>query len=459
MSSLSSRPQTGSPAGTNPATGDGGSARTARPAVAVALCGAVLALSGPGQTAGMSVLIDHFIADLDVSRSAVSTAYLIGTLCGALALPWIGRAVDRFGVRPVLAAVALVFGSFLTLLSLVEGIVGLTIAFVGARAMGQGGMTLVATTAVAIAVTRKRGTAIGITTAVGTAGISLVPVAAEILIAEFGWRAAVFGEAVAVWAIALPIAVWGLRGVRGGRRTAPPQQAVAGADGGDPGDAETDSLETGSAEADSAEADGAGNPAWPLRSIVRTSMFWVITAAVACSGLVTTAVFFHQIDILGEQGLTPAQAAANFLPQTAAGLLAAFVFSSATDRFPPKLLIMLCMAMQVAGLCMLPFVGPGASAIAYGMILGAAASGARSVEAAAFPFYYGTASLGTLRGLTQAVAVSSTAVAPLLLSLGRDLTGSYMPAVVALAALPALITLAAPFARRPRRSTAPANPA
>nr|WP_131102128.1 MFS transporter [Streptomonospora litoralis] len=385
----------------------------------------------------MSVLIDHFIADLGVSRSAVSTAYLIGTLGGAFALPWIGRAVDRFGVRPVLAGVALTFGAFLTLLSLVQGIVGLTVAFVGARAMGQGGMTLVATTAVAIAVTRKRGTAIGITTAAGTAGISLVPVLAERVIAEFGWRTAVFGEALVVWAVVLPIAVWGLRGVRGGREAAKEQPEGAGSDEGGDG---------------SAQDGGASEPAWPLRAIVRTSMFWLITSAVACSGLVTTAVFFHQIAILGEQGLTPTQAAANFLPQTVAGLLASFAFSSATDRFPPKLLILLCMLMQVAGLCMLPFVGPGATAVAYGMTLGAAAAGARSVEAAAFPYYYGTASLGTLRGFTQSVAVSSTAVAPLLLSLGHDVADSYLPAVYALAVLPALIALAAPFARRPHRA-------
>ncbi|MBB5997359.1 MFS transporter [Streptomonospora salina] len=435
MTPLSARPETGSGSPTGPGAdppadsgaGSGtatGASGARRPIAAVALCGLVLAMSGPGQTAGMSVLIDHFIRDLDVSRSAVSTAYMIGTLCGAAALPWIGRAVDRFGVRPVLAAVALVFGCFLTLLSLVEGIVGLTVAFVGARALGQGGMTLVATTAVAIAVTRKRGTAIGATTALGTAGISLVPVATERIIAELGWRAAVFGEALAVWVIVLPIAVWGLRGARA-------------SDGG-----------TGAQDADGG---GAAETAWPLRAIMRTSMFWIITGAVACSGLVTTAVFFHQVSVLGEQGLTPAQAAANFLPQTAAGLLASFGFSAATDRFSPKLLIMGCMAMQTAALCMLPVVGPGLTAVTYGMALGAGAAGARSVEAAAFPYYYGTASLGTLRGLTQSVAVSSTAVAPLLLSLGRDLAGSYLPPVLALAVLPALIAVAAPFARRPRR--------
>ena len=44
-------------------------------------------LTGPGQTIGVSVFIDHFVTDLGLSRSQVSTAYLIGTLSGAALLP------------------------------------------------------------------------------------------------------------------------------------------------------------------------------------------------------------------------------------------------------------------------------------------------------------------------------------------------------------------------------------
>lgn len=387
------------------------------------MTGVVLALSGPGQTAGMSVFVDPIIADLDVSRSAVSTAYMIGTLAGAVALPWIGRAVDRFGVRVVLSAVAAAFAVFLVLLAVAQGLVGLTVGFVGARAMGQGGMTMIATTAVAIGVTRNRGTAVGVTTAVGTAGISLFPLATERLIAAVGWREAFVAEAALIAVVVLPIALWGLRGLGGAR----------GAGDGEPGE------------------DGGAAEAWPLRAIVRTSMFWVVSSAVAISGLVTTAVFFHQVSVLGEQGLTPVEAAANFLPQTLAGLLASLAFASATDRFPPKLLICGSMTVTAATLALLPLVGPGWTAMAYGASLGAAAAGARAVEAAAFPFYYGTASLGSLRGLTQSIAVGSTAVGPLLLSAGHDAFGSYAPVVLMLAVLPALVALAAPFARTPSR--------
>ncbi|MFE3460271.1 MFS transporter [Nocardiopsis aegyptia] len=383
-----------------------------------------MALSGPGQTAGISVFVDHMIADLGVGRSAVSLAYMVGTLGGALGLPWIGRAVDRFGVRRVLAFVAAGFGAFLVALACVQEVVGLTVGFVGARALGQGGMTLIATTAVAISVTRNRGALLGITSSVGAAGISLFPLLAERLIALVGWRYTFAAEAVLVWVLVVPIVVWGLRGV---------VRAESAPDASGPGGSTTTPAQE-----------------WPLRAIVRTSVFWAMAAAVACSGLVSTAVFFHQISVLGEQGLTATQAAANFLPQTVAGLGAALLFGAAADRYSPKLLLSSAMGLHAAALLVLPLVGPGPSALAYGIALGSAASGARAVESAALPYYFGTANLGSLRGLTQSIVVASTAVGPILLSLAYQWAGSYRPGLMGLALLCAVVAVAVLFARRPR---------
>jgi hypothetical protein len=64
-----------------------------------------LAATGPGQTVGVTLFVDPLVADLGVSRSAVSTAHLVVTLAGALALPWIGRALDRYGIRRTMAVI------------------------------------------------------------------------------------------------------------------------------------------------------------------------------------------------------------------------------------------------------------------------------------------------------------------------------------------------------------------
>ena len=104
----------------------------------VALATITLGLTGPGQTIGVSVFIDHFTADLDIEKSWVTAGYLVGTLCGSLAMPTIGRWVDRFGVRRAMFAIATCFSVALVAMSGVQGIISLTAGFVFIRMLGQG---------------------------------------------------------------------------------------------------------------------------------------------------------------------------------------------------------------------------------------------------------------------------------------------------------------------------------
>ena len=64
----------------------------------LALATVVLGLTGPGQTIGVSVFIDHFADSLGLTKNQISAGYAIGTLCGSLTLPTVGRLIDRFGV-------------------------------------------------------------------------------------------------------------------------------------------------------------------------------------------------------------------------------------------------------------------------------------------------------------------------------------------------------------------------
>jgi hypothetical protein len=61
---------------------------------------------------------------------------------------------------------------------------------------------------------------------------------------------------------------------------------------------------------------------WTRRQAMHPSMFWVIAGEVAVVALLGTGLTFDQISLLGERGLPPAEAAANFIPQMAAGLAA-----------------------------------------------------------------------------------------------------------------------------------------
>lgn len=383
-----------------------------------------LAATAPGQTAAVSVFIDPMIRDLDVSRSQIAGAYLVGTLCGAAAMPFVGTALDRHGVRRTMAVVGAVFGAVLVSLSVVSGLVGLTAGFVGIRMMGQGALGLVATTASALWFVRRRGTVLGVVSSAGAAVISLAPIGLERLIAAEGWRTAWAVEGLIVWAVVLPVALLGMKDRPSDLGQVPDGRAVPGS---------------------------VAPVEWGLtRDVaVRSGFFWVVCAAVAATGMLSTAVAFHQISLLGERGLTPVQAAANFLPQTVAALVATIGTGWLVDRFSPRWATSASMLTLATALVWGAFASPGWSAVGFGLALGLAAGSIRSLEAASFPRYYGTLHLGSIRGVVALVSVGSTAFGPLLFALVRDTTGSYQPALLGSATIPLLVAVAALFVAPP----------
>jgi MFS family permease len=381
-----------------------------------------LALTAPGQTAAISVFVDPMLSELGMERSVIAAAYLAGTLMGALAMPWTGRAIDRLGTRRVMIPVVLVFGAALVGFSLVEDIWGVTLGFLAVRMLGQGALTLIATTAVAVWFDRRRGAALGVVLAVGSVGISLSPLLLERLIADHGWRSAWLIEGLVIWAVLLPIALLGMRERRRPAVHARPD--------------ETGIDERGAGRSKVATS-------FTRAQALRSPFFWLITLAVASAALLTTAVAFHQIDLLAERGLRPTDAAANFLPQTVAGLAATVVMGLLSDRMAPRPLLAASTGLLAASLIMGVWVTPGWSAIAFGAMIGFGAGGIRALEASTLPRYFGLAHLGAIRGVVLAIGVGASAFGPILFALGREALGSYGPALLAGALIPIGLTIAA----------------
>uniref|UniRef100_UPI001BDCFEA3 MFS transporter n=1 Tax=Pseudonocardia sp. H11422 TaxID=2835866 RepID=UPI001BDCFEA3 len=316
----------------------------------------------------------------------------------------------------------------------------LTAGFIGIRLAGQGALTLAATTLVAYYVGRRLGTAIGLVTATGSAAISLAPIGLEILIAEHGYRTAWLVQGFAVWLILTPLALWGLPRRPGAPPAAEPPEPQ---DRPDPTALEPPHPQP-----------AAGGVA----AAVRSAMFWALAGGVGVLSLIGTALTFHQIDLLGERGLTPTQAAATFLPQTVAGLACTLLVGVLLDRVSPRPVMIGSMLALAAALVSAGHLGPGWGAVAYGVVLGVAGNSFRTVEAAAMPRYFGTDAVGAIRGIVHAVTVAGSAVGPLLLALGHSVAGSYRPLLLALTALPLTLIVAIALVPEPRPAAVASAP-
>lgn len=158
---------------------------------------------------------------------------------------------------------------------------------------------------------------------------------------------------------------------------------------------------------------------------------------------------FHQISLLGDRGLSSAAAAANFIPQTVAGLAVTLVVGHMIDRVGVRLVVALSMGLHTTALLWLTVVDPGWSAVGFGIAIGSAGSSIRITEDAAVPAYFGVLHLGAIRGFVASISVGSTAFGPLLFALGHDLTGSYRGVVLLGAVLPVIVGVAGLVLRPP----------
>ena len=388
------------------------------------------ALTGPGQTIGVSVFVDSFIADLDLSRSAVSTAYLVGTLAAATALPWVGRRIDSLGVRRGMTAIGVAFALALVLMSQVAGFFTLAAGFVLIRMLGQGALTLVSTVAVTLWFERRRGLVLGVLATGAGMLMSLVPIGSNALIDIFGWRATWGVLALIVAATVVPIGWFGM--------IDRPSDLGLFPDGGNtPPNSETRLLTRSFTRAEA----------------VRTVRFWILVSASASAAMLVTALNFHQISLLGDAGLTTSEAAAMFLPQFVGTAVAGIAFGWISDRLTARALVPLAMTVLAVTLLLAGTLTGGPAVLLYALLLGASGGAMRSVGSTLLPRWFGTDHIGSISGLSTFVGVAATSMGPVAYSIARDATGTYTTASLVFVAIPVLVSIAAIAAGSRRMTT------
>lgn len=152
-----------------------------------------------------AMLARSMAEDLGVSVSTVFAAFSAALLVAAFLGPFAGRAIDRWGGRPVLIATNLVFALGLTALGASRGPTGLFAAWlVIGVAMGSGLYEAAFGTLVRLYGADSRNAITGITLIAGFASTVGWPLSAFVE-AEFGWRVACWSWALLHLALGLPL--------------------------------------------------------------------------------------------------------------------------------------------------------------------------------------------------------------------------------------------------------------
>ncbi|MDH3471721.1 MAG: MFS transporter, partial [Acidimicrobiia bacterium] len=339
---------------------------------------------------------------------------------GALALPFVGRWVDRVGSRRAMTLIGLAFASGLVVMSGVRGFVTLAAGFTLIRWLGQGSLSLVSTVAVTHWFERKRGLVFGFMMTAVSALMSLAPIALNLAIEAYSWRTAWLLAALSVLLVVVPIGYFGIidRPSEVGQQ---PDGDVAHA---------ADAVKKPVARSHS------------RREAVSEVRFWLLSITVATTAMLVTALNFHQISILGEAGLTSTEAATMFLPQVVGAILAGMVVGVLSDRVRVRFLLAASMALMMMALLLIQVVEPGWQVVLYAVTLGAASGAQRPLAATVLPRWFGLANIGAIAGVSTFIGVGASAVGPVALSVMRSATSGYSSVALLLAVIPLAVGVA-----------------
>jgi len=379
----------------------------------------VVAALGATQTLGWAssyylpaILADPIARDLGGGSTSVFAAFSSALLLSAVLGPRIGRSIDRFGGRKMLALSNLVFAAGLVLLAMTTNRTMLWIAWlVMGLGMGAGLYDAAFATLGRIYGSEARRAITGVTLIAGFASTVGWPLTAW-LEAHYGWRAA-----CAVWAgahllIGLPINLFAIpRVVR-------------------------------------AESEQHGEAERPV--VVMDRNMLLLGFALAAGWFVSVAMASHLPRVLEAAGATSAYAiaAGAFVgpSQVAARLVEASVFS----RFNPLLSARLAMLAHPIGVALL-LGSSGLLAIPFAILHGAG-NGILTIARGTVPlFIYGPVNYGYRLGLLGAPARMLQALSPLVFGLLIDRWGGgalVVSAIICLAAMGAF------FAVGPQRAVA-----
>lgn len=398
----------------------------------VILAGIAMTATLPGRTHGLGLIAQPLTLDpgLGVDEALFGKLNFWAIILGsAMCIP-VGRMIDRFGTRPLLAGVSLALGLSVLGMSYASGVVALFVALVLIRGLGQGALSIVSMALIGKWFTRKLGHAMGVFTVLLAFGFIGSTVGVGEAVKAWGWRPA---WAMLGWLLVAGLAPLGWLLARNS-----PESVGLPVDGQPP--------TTARAPLD-----------LPLREALRAPAFWVFTVSMALFNLSWSAITLFNQSILDEHRL-----GGSFVKVMAvlvfSGLPTNLIAGWLSTRWPMGRLLAIGMGVMALSLACFPRVTTEPQAMAYSAGLGIAGGIVTVVFFAIYGHAFGRESLGAIQAVAQVVSVFASALGPVLLIELKGRYGSSDPLFLGVAVLAVIAAVPCWFVTLPKRTEADAQP-
>jgi MFS family permease len=338
------------------------------------------------------------------SRGAISLSLSIAALSMAAANPFVGRLIDRFGVRPVLISSLIGYSAFVALVPALIGfadIWGLYVAYAAIASVGAGSNVIAYVRLLSGwfsgPMNGSRGLALGFSSAGIPLGATITAPLGVMLIDYFGWQGGYWGLALLPVLIGLPIAVFFIR-------TAPNE---------------------GGAEAGTEKAAAANLPGMTVGQAMRTRAFWLMMTISLLMASCLQGIGIHTAPLLSDYGISAALLAIILAADGALGIVGRIGAGFLFDRFFAPFVsfgifaIAAVSAFAFAGMptflvavlaTLFITLGSGAESDFIGYVVGR---------------YFGLRSYGQIFGMIYGLFMVGIALGPYLFGVAFDVWGDY----------------------------------
>lgn len=367
--------------------------------------------SSPGQTFFISVFLPVISVSLATEMPDISYLYGLATVASALALPILGRLIDRIDLLRFGVSVGLMLTLACVTISAAVGPLSLFFGLFALRLFGQGLMSHTGITATARYFEEDRGKALALTSLGFAAGEALLPMTAVLLIEQIDWRWSFIAAGLVLGILTAAAAAWQVRHLESFRTPVPRSRSPA-----------------------------------VRASLWRSAYVWWLMPVLLASPFVVTAIIFYQALIAQELGLTLALFAGSFVAYALARIPGSLLAGPLIDRFSGRALLPVQLLPGALGMIILATFGSAWSVIAYYALIGLTSGLDGTIRSAAIAEMVDPSELGAARSSLASLAVLSTAAGPVAVGLLLE-AGASLSAVLwmgaALFILASLIALAA----------------
>jgi MFS family permease len=364
-----------------------------------------LFLGAPLLVFSFSVFFKPLVMDFHASRASVSLAFSLFNLVGALSIPCTGMVIDRFGAKRVILAFTLLYGLVLcSALWVGDSLWQLYLFFIVLGiAMASGPAPVPYGVVISHWFNRRRGLALGLSMMGIAIGSVVVPILAQRLINNFGWRNAfaMFGGAV----LLLPLPV-----IAALLQNDPEQRGL---------------RPDGDEKHQPSHMPPQDKEGLHWREILHSSTFWFLMCIFSLAGASVHGAVLHLSAILTDRGVTAERAAMAISLVGAAVMIGRLGSGYLLDRiFAPRVAILFYSATAL-GIAMLCAGINGNLTLVASFLVGLGMGAEVETMGYMVSRYFGLVAFGTAYGLAFGAFMISGAAGVFLMGAGYDRFHSY----------------------------------